>query len=418
MATTKTTNNEVMKLMAGLDIGNGYVKGSVQKEGDKAPTGIDYLSGVAIQTSSHDIKTKLEDAGELIGDIFNNMEANIDSPAIQYHATRLFGRRGVSSGKSMEEFDVSSTESKVNQDLSAILVLGSLAGKALQIYWNEHQALPTDVLKVQARIALALPIKEYKSHRKAYADKFQSATHLVSIYNFDTPIRIELAITDVQVIAEGASAQYAVVSKGPALMDAMLADLRSHGEALPGITSQDILAAENTVGIDIGEGTVNFPVFQNGKFNPDSSSSFVKGYGTVLEQARDRLFDMNMPFPSRKSLADFLVTTPSALNRGRYNKALQVVNEEVEGFVQEIISEFRKVMARVGSYTEVVYVYGGGATPIKEALYPKLIDVVKHLGGEDVAYPILYLDSRYSRYLNREGLFLIVKQVADVVAKK
>ena len=42
----------------------------------------------------------------------------------------------------------------------------------------------------------------------------------------------------------------------------MLADLRLHGNPLKGITSDDILAAKNTVGIDIGEGTVNFLYFR------------------------------------------------------------------------------------------------------------------------------------------------------------
>ena len=182
--------------------------------------------------------------------------------------------------------------------------------------------------------------------------------------------------------------------------------------------AQDILAATNTVGIDIGEGTVNFPVFQDGRFNPDASMTFAKGYGTVLEQARERLQEKNMPFNSRKALADFLLKKPTALNQARYAKIAQIVREEIQGFSIEVTQEFRKVISRVGSYTEVVYVYGGGASAVKEILYPELIDVAKNLGGDDVAYPILYLDSRYSRYLNREGLYLIAKQVADAAARK
>lgn len=416
---SNTTENQItpMQMIAGLDIGNGYVKGLISVNG-AAPTGVDYLSGVAIQTNSHDIKTKEEEAGGVIREIFDMMEASFDSSAVENHAVRLFGRRGVSSGKSMEEFDVSSTISKASQDLSAILVLGSLAGKALQHVYETTGHIPAEVVPVMARISLALPITEYKLYRKMYADKFKSGTHMVSIHNFETPVRIELTVTDVQVVAEGASAQFAIVAKGPALMDAMISDLRVHGEALPGITAQDILAATNTVGIDIGEGTVNFPVFQDGRFNPDASMTFAKGYGTVLEQARERLQEKNMPFNSRKALADFLLKKPTALNQARYAKIAQIVREEIQGFSIEVTQEFRKVISRVGSYTEVVYVYGGGASAVKEILYPELIDVAKNLGGDDVAYPILYLDSRYSRYLNREGLYLIAKQVADAAARK
>ena len=411
---TKKVND--LMLLAGLDIGNGYVKGSVSVNGAAKST-IDYLSGVAIQTNSHDIKTKLEDAKDTIDDIFNQMEASFDSPAVSTHNVRLFGRRGISSGKSMEEFDVSSTVSKATQDLSSVLVLGSLAGKALQEYYNTVGTIPTDILHVTARIALALPITEYKSFRKMYAEKFKDSTHMVSIYNFETPIRIEITITDVQVVAEGASAQYAIGQYGPVLMDAMLAKLRERGEKLEGITSNDILAATNTVGIDIGEGTVNFPVFQDGHFNPDASQSFAKGYGTVLEQARERLQQENMPFNSRKALADFLLKAPSPMQKARYQKVYNIVQEEVQGFAVEVTAEFRKVISRVGSYTEVVYVYGGGSAAVMNTLYPMLIDVAKNLGGEDVAYPILYLDANYSRSLNREGLFLIAQAQAAAQAQ-
>lgn len=408
-------STKMMKLIAGLDIGNGYVKGMVSINGQPAE-GIDYLSGVAIQTNSHGIKTKTEEAGALIQDIFNHMEASLDSNAVESKTVRLFGKRGVDSGKSMEEFDVSSTISKANQDLSGILVIGSLAGKVLQEYYKVNGHIPTDTVQAEARIALALPITEYKHYRQTYAERFKTGTHMVSIHNFEQTVRIELTITDVQVTAEGASAQYAIVQKGPVLMDAMLKDLRAHGEALTGITSQDILAAENTIGIDIGEGTVNFPVFQSGRFNADVSLSFAKGYGTVLEQARERLMERNMQFPSRKSLADFLVKQPSALQRQRYNAVMQVVNEEIQGFVMELIQEFRKVMSKSGSYTEVIYVYGGGATPVKETLYPELLNVVKNLGGADMSYPVLYLDSQYSRYLNRQGLYIIADKVAQAAA--
>lgn len=400
-----------MKMIAGLDIGNGYVKGTIQVD-NHDPQVVDFLSGVAIETNSAGLKVTGADISAEVGNIFNTMEASFDSPAIESHTNRLFGQRGVRSGKAMEEFDVASTISKAQQDLSGVLILGSLAGEALQSYYTDHQALPDDILRVTARIAVALPITEYKTQRKQYIDKFRDVKHMVSIHNFEHTIRVEILISDVQVLAEGASAQYAIVSHGVPLMNALLQDLRSHGEAFEGITAEDVLAAENTVGIDIGEGTVNFPVFQDGRFNADASITFAKGYGTVLEQAREHLQMMNMQFPSRKALADFLLSSSNPLKAARRAKVQQVVHEEIEGFVQELCLQLRKVISRVGSYTDVVYVYGGGANPVKDQLYPALLDMMRQFGGEDVSYPILYLDSTYSRHLNREGLFIVAKEVA------
>ena len=408
--------NNPMNVIAGLDIGNGYVKGVASvNNGEKS--GIDFLSGVAFQTSSLNIPVQESDADAVIQNIFNEMEVSFDSPAVSDSTRRLFGMRAISSGKSMEEFDVSSTISKAQQDLSAILVLGSLAGKALQLYWKENKHLPDDIVKVKARIALALPITEFKSFRKLYAARFKDGSHMISIHNFDKPVRFQIDVEDAQVWAEGASAQYALSysPEGPVLMEAMLADLRKHGYKFEGITAADILQAKNTVGIDIGEGTVNFPVFRDRKFNPDASGTFAKGYGTVLEQARERLVAAGMPFGSRKELAEFMNQTPSPLQRVRYDKAKHVVDEEIIGFVTEVINEFHKVMSRAGSFVEVLYIYGGGATPIKDVFYDAIINAAKMLGGEDVMFPVLYLDSRYSRYLNREGLYVIAKNLSDRV---
>ena len=63
----------------------------------------------------------------------------------------------------------------------------------------------------------------------------------------------------------------------------------------------------------------------------------------------------------------------------------------------------------------MLYVYGGGASPIKDVFYNSLIDAVKSLGGEDVMFPVLYLDSKYSRFLNRHGLYIIARKMADQV---
>lgn len=119
---------------------------------------------------------------------------------------------------------------------------------------------------------------------------------------------MKLRFTDVQVIPEGASAQYAITAKGEPLMEAMLADVRRRGVALEGITSADVLAAQHTVGIDIGEGTVNFPVFTAGRFNADASTTYNKGYGSVLTDALKAMDDRGFVsgFTSRKQLAEYL----------------------------------------------------------------------------------------------------------------
>lgn len=406
---TAPANNE-MQMIAGLDIGNGYVKGLAGVNGAQ-PTEIDFVSGTSLRTTTHDVKTAVADIDKIMPDIFNNLDIGFDSTAVENHVPRLFGNRGVNSGGSFEEFDVSGATCKARQDLSAVLILGCLAGRALQEYWNTNRKLPTDIIKVRCvELAVALPITDYKDYRRIYAERFTSTSHMVSIYNFETVVRVEILIDEVQVLAEGASAQFAIVSKGVEFMDSMLAEVRSRGERLEGITASDILGSGNTLSIDIGEGTVNFPVFQDSRFNPDASKSFNHGYGNVLESSLERLKRKNMMFDSRKELTNAMLKPINSMNRTRLQKVHEIVDSETHGFVMEVINEFKKVMTTCGSYIEVIYVYGGGANSIKEFLYPELIETSKSYGGEDVAFPILYLDQRYSRHLNRDGLYLIAEQ--------
>lgn len=408
-------NMNTTRILAGLDIGNGYVKGDAQDMQSGARSKIDIPSCVAYVTAMNDIPVKNTEAGPVIADIFNNMDVSFDSPLVEGNNRRLFGTRGIYSGLSLEEFDVYSHISKCQQDLSGILVLGCMAGLALQSYWAEHNALPDSVIRVDSRIALALPIREFKKYRKQYAERLKTGSHFVTFHNFEARVRVEVCFEDVQVLAEGASAQYAVMSKGEPFMNALIGESRRlDPDFNPEITAQDVLQATTLIGVDIGEGTVNFPVFQGGKFNTDSSMTFDKGYGSILNQALDRLQDEGMPFKTRKELADYMRSPVTAMTRAPHAKVDSVVQEETVAFVNEFKMQFVKVMSRVGSYIEVCYVYGGGASPVKDVLHPALIDVAKQFGA---AYPILYLDSRYSRHLNREGLFFIADQVAKSVAQ-
>ena len=399
-----------MTVIAGLDIGNGYVKGSSRCLGDK-PTSIDLPSCVAYVINPTDVPVTADRIDYEIQNIFNRMDLDFDTPLVQTIGRRYFGRRGIESGKSLENFNIDSHKSKAEQDLSAILTLGCIAGTALQDYWNANHVLPSGILQVHARVALALPINEYKKHRETFAHKFKIHSHMVSFHNFEQPVRMEIHFDDVQVLAEGASAQFAIIDKGESLMCMMLADVRSHGIALEGIQASDVLAAEGTVGIDIGEGTVNLPVFTNGQFNTDASMTLDKGWGTVLSDSLEPLVTRHIPFNNRKALAEFLQQKPNALTMTKRNAVLNVVHGEAQNLVRDIVSQFVRVMERSNGLIQVAYVYGGGATPIKDLLYDALIEAAKEFcGGGD--FPILYLDSKYSRYLNKEGLYSIAEQLA------
>lgn len=410
---TMTNNSAHITLTGGIDVGNGYVKGVIRNTGTDAVDDIDLPSGV-ISTSSSSPKVPVPDekAEETTsGDFFNMLDCSMSTPLVAASDRRIFGRAALSvRGSKFTEFEVLGRHSKADQELSAVLVLGVFAAKAVKDYVAVHDELPAQELTVDVRAGLALPISEFVSRRHSFAAQFmgsadQPLVHLVTVKNFTTPVSVRLRFVDVQVMAEGASAQFAISDKGEPLAAALLADLTSRDPQLvEGVTAADLVAVRNTVGVDVGEGTVNFPVFTDGKFNPEASNTLESGYGTALSNGLDRMLDADqtLQFSSRKQLADFLQAKPSAFQRGRHTRAAGYVEAEAQYLVADIAALFSTVLAQAGAATEVVYVYGGGSGPLKEQLYPALA-----AAAGDV--PVLYLDSSYSRHLNREGLYLAAR---------
>lgn len=401
-------------IVAGLDIGNGYVKGLVKNmETDPKAMQVDMPSASSIITNSNDVRiTDSANIQRVMDDIFNEAECSIESPLIGNNQTHTYiGKRAVKAGKSIQEFNLcDSRHSKSENELSSRLVFSILAAKVLKDYYTANNALPTEPLSADITLALALPIAEFKARRDTVITEYKGSSHTVTIYNFENDIVVKLNIVDVQVAPEGASAHLAIVSKGPAFMNKLIEDMESRGLKMPkGITASDVVGAGGIVGIDIGEGTVNFPIYNEFVFNPDISSTLNKGYGSVLDEAATNLARDGRPEgASRKVLSEFIETAKNKpMKRAQYNTVMQRVDPEIDIFAEEIISHFISVLDRAGAFIEVVYVYGGGATPVKEVLYPRLIKAIQNCFGEDSFVPVLYLDSSYSRYLNRDGLFLI-----------
>lgn len=426
--TSKSTKSSqayptTIHLTGGVDVGNGYVKAVLRNTDTNQIDTVDLPSAVVSTSRAHpkvpladDLASSLTSRDEAAGsttELYNSLDASFVSPTVAAADRRIFGRAALSvRGSKFTEFEVLGKHSKADQELAKVLVLGVFATKALGDYVQAAGSLPTAELTVHVRAGLALPISEFVARRHTYAAEFTGSgsspsVHLVTVKNFSTPVSLRLIFDDVQVIAEGASAQFAITDKGEVLADALLADLRSRdADAVPGITGADLVAVRNTIGVDVGEGTVNFPVFTHGAFNAEASATLEEGFGTALLNAAERMAEASPPleFASRKQLADFLAHAPSPLQRARHNRATGYVEEEAGYLVDQIASAFGDVLAQAGATTEVVYVYGGGSGPIKHLLDPAL----RKVGGE---VPVLYLDASYSRHLNREGLYIAARHV-------
>lgn len=404
---------KTMKITGGIDNGNGYIKAAMRGAGKEVDR-FDIPAGVAVVTRPADIPTPDSAAAEEVaGDFFNKLDVEFDTPLVSSTHRHIFGTRGLRAEASrFREFDIIRDISKAEQDLSRIFIIGLFAGKAVRDYVAANGELPQDILKVEARVALALPINEYRDHRVRFAAELKEGEHTVILRNFDTSVYVRIKFVNVTVAAEGSSAQFAIRESGLELTRAMFNDMKAQGAELPaGVTAEAIFEAQNTVGIDIGEGTVNFPVYTDAKFNTDASRTYAQGYGHVLMNALPILEKEGLRQKSRKKLADYLLEAPSVLKLAEWEATKAIVEEQADLWTDQLVEEFGKVYDDVRYDAEVAYVFGGGSGPLKDLLYPKLMERV----GK--SFPVLYLDARYSRHLNRQGLLIAAERI-EAASKK
>lgn len=406
------TNNKEMKIIAGLDVGNGYVKGKASVDGGEAIL-VDMPSAVSYTVGS-DIPKPVTD--EYMQNFENKLDATIVSRAIPaLDAGRVFfGQRGILSGESLREFNIENHVPKCQDALSTMLVLGSLASVALESYYKTNGDIP-ETLAVKAVIGIALPIEDFMDWKDSYRSTLMGEAHHVNVHNFDHNVDVVIDIADVEVLAEGAAAQYAIANMGPDFLQLALDDARANGAQIdPVYTGKSLAAAQNTIGIDIGEGTTNFPVFNKGAVSIEASKSINKGYGTVLTNVVGSLRNTHYAFDSRKDLADFMLSdNVMPAQKAIQNTVQHYIDEQVVVFSREVMKEYTNIFRKVGLRSEVIYIYGGGANDVKKTLYPMVIEASTLSEGN--CLPVIYLDSAYSRDLNRTGLYEVAVLGAQAV---
>lgn len=398
--------SKVYNINAGLDIGNGYTKGKLSIDGAK-PKKVDLPSCVSYIGRASWLPTEPDD--EYMSDLINELDCDIASSAIKPtdNGRIIFGRRAVSSGRTPIIFNIDDHIPKCDDSLSAQLVLGVLAAEAVQKYWEDNHNLPTESLQVSCSLGIALPFSDYMQYRERYRKMFEGAHHNVHIHNFEHDVTVNVDFSCVRVLAEGQAAQYAITELGPDFLDKVLVRCKSQGLTIDeSITGEVLCGYLNTVGIDIGEGTVNFPVFRNGRIAVESSASINKGYGTVLSAVVEEIRNEPYAPESRKDLAELMLKqNPNPQQKRLQARLSEFIEDEVRLFARDVIMEYKAVLSRVKLGMDVVYVYGGGADSVRDILYPMLREASKL--DENTYTPVVYLDSSYSRDLNRNGLYQV-----------
>lgn len=402
-----------VNVVAGIDLGNGYVKSGVTVEDSKQITRV--FPSIALKKYSTTLDdVEKEPTKDFVEDIVNRMDVSYVTPLVQETVRRSFGQSALTSGQPLEQFDVHSPVSKASVDITGSLVLAVLGAEVMTYLFNKDGKYPMgDRVVANVNLATALPIEEYRQYQRAYAEKYlnEGDSHTITFHNFERPISIELVFKNVHIANEGEAAQYGLMFADDKFLEVIEKSVKEdypNGE-FKDLKGKDFIQAQNTLGIDIGEGTIDFAVFSDGRFNPTASSTMSQGYGNVLENTLDTLLREGTPYKSRKQLSELLYAEKNAFNRGRIERIEVVNHAHVEQFANVVADEVSKVFNRVGGFIDVIFVYGGGAGPLEKALFEKINQRITQSNLMEGALPIVYLDSGYSRFLNVQGLVSLAK---------
>lgn len=414
------TANKAYAQVAGLDIGNGCVKGIINSNaGGETEIDIQSVAAKNYRANIGEIRTPLSEVESKISDIFNYLDATYESPCIDETGRYFIGEHAMETGSHPLIFDVGNEQRKSEQSLSFILTLGCIAGKALQDAFRTTNSLPEVIHTVVKVVALALPIQEYRRYREIFASSYKQAAHKVTVHTFEQDVEVNITFESVQVLAEGASATFAIRAGGSDLAAKLIANANQATDQHIELSSETVSTAKAIMGVDIGEGTTNLPIYDaRGNFNADASTSITNGYGVVLKDACTILKDNGIHFNNRKDLQTFLMNQDNMQFAPKKYKAVQsVVDSCIENFAEQIADVYKEIMELHNTQVLVVYVYGGGATAMKYWLFQALVKKTRKLNGGLDPQPILYFDNPEARMLNRDGLYIAAKRIMELMGE-
>ena len=409
----------VLKYKVANDLGYSSLKVTINNRTEIVP------SVIAIQRPQNFAKPMTFDTDGDRNVYFHNladqMDVTVASPSVSLQGRFLVGQRALDSGLPTRAFDVNDFSGKAQSDLSLILTLARIANQAVTDTFAANKSLD-DIIKVKVEMSTALPITEGKTPNATenYAARYTKGKHLVTIYNFDQPITVEVVFTDVYVGLEGEVAQVEIVNADGNLKSQIKRDFdESYPELKDEVTADDLTGLENVMGIDVGEGTTDFSVIINGRANANASTSLETGYGNMLQDALSILQHEGVNLSTRGELNNFLSKPVSPLARKRQEHVRQTVFDQLDQLVDQIIDTASETMRHAGSAVELVYVYGGGSIPLRANtnMRERLVEKLKNFsGGYDI--PVVWISATRAQTLNEDGLKLIVDNMSDMTKSK
>lgn len=410
----ETKKNE-MRMVCGTDVGNSWCKQKFSfvkngKLGD--PSSIDFPSAIAYVPTGYKW-VPATPSEEYMDDLANKLDCDVKTPIIPEMDKRrmLVGERAAALSNSLVQFSVEDRIPKSDTPLAYQLILSGIAAAAVREYFDENEELPEESLQVEVDLGLALPFTDYVENKEQYESKLVDHRHTVNVHNFDIEVTVHITVRSVAVLAEGQAGIYALTELSDEFLDTALS-LINDDFGDEGIDTETLRDYSNIIAIDLGGKTTDIPLFLNGELEPAGSMSLPnKGFGNVIENMMEAIRNTPYAVSSRNELENILLNDdPTPAQRAVQKRLLDLETFEADSLARDVTEAYKRVLGPVKMNIEAVYVFGGGATRMKDALYDRLRDASEVAPG--IYLPVIWL-SEWSRLLNRNGLYMLAKMAYE-----
>lgn len=398
------------KIMFANDLGYGSVKASINNEQILVPSLSSIVKGQDVETPLPFNEKNLK---EFADSIYDNMNVTVESPSIESDKQLFVGSAATKNRSRLKHMDLNSETGKAQDDLSIILTLSIIAAKRIKMAIENNEDLSAE-LPAEVTMATALPIMEgkYGNTVETYKKRYTGSKHKVIFHNFEKEITVNITFEKVMILFEGEVAQFYLQNPDDGLKASLEKSfVNDYGQQE--ITANDILNADDVLGIDIGEGTTDIVSIINRKSDRTNSASLKEGYGSVLSDAVEELNSKGDMIKDRSNLVDLLKKPTNKFNEDRKKRIQSAIRNQTDPFVDNILETVSSVISKIGVAPELVFVYGGGSIPMKsESNLRKQLSKSLDSFSSGSHIPVVWIDKDYAQLMNERGLEKIVKVLA------
>lgn len=387
------------------DGGNGFMKDQINDQRFIYPSVIARVfAGQEPETIEANDTEQIE---KVLKSVTSSMDITVQSKSIHINGRYFVGAKAQLASFAPIEFNVYSNEGKSQSDISLISLFSLISYYEINKSFAENKVLPSSLNVVVDKMVTALPIDEIKLKgvKETYAKRFTDNSHIIIVNNFSQPITVNLSFKDVEVQPEGVIAANGLVADSKNCLEArddgIFDEINvEYGKKFTGL---DVLHSCNILGIDVGDGTIDFAVTSHQSTIPTLNSSVFLGVGNAIENAIQALHQTYPSIGKINRQAFMKIAISDNTKQGQVYR--QFLDAQLVMLEQQISEQVKTIYRALNGQIGFIFICGGGAVVLKQHFkdsFKKIIDENSPFGSA----PILWVSDKYAQTLNLDGLAL------------